>query len=115
MQQSVRRNSAKTDETTRAIAAGTDKAHASGAMLEEIVGIVSRTSDQIRSMAAAAEEQSATTEQMRQAAEEISRISHDASDAMAASARAVTALAGQARELEAVISGLETGQAALPA
>ena len=115
MQQSVRRNSAKTDETTRAIAAGTDKAHASGVMLEEIVGIVSRTSDQIRSMAAAAEEQSATTEQMRQTAEEISRISHDTSDAMAASARAVTSLAGQARELEVVISGLETGQAALPA
>jgi methyl-accepting chemotaxis protein len=115
MQQSVRKNSAKTDETSRAIAAGTDKANASGNMLQEIVGIVSRTSDQIRSMAAAAEEQSATTEQIRQSAEEISRISHETSDAMATSARAVTALAGQARDLEIVISGLEGGQPALPA
>jgi methyl-accepting chemotaxis protein len=115
MQGSVRRNSAKTDETTQAIAAGTDKAQVSGAMLQEIVGIVSRTSDQIRSMAAAAEEQSATTEQMRQSAAEISRISHDTSEAMAASSRAVTALAGQARDLETVISSLEGDQTALPA
>ena len=115
MQQSVRKNSAKTDETSRAIAAGTDKANASGVMLQEIVGIVSRTSDQIRSMAAAAEEQSATTEQIRQSAEEISRISNQTSEAMAASSRAVAALAGQARDLESVISGLEDGQTALPA
>jgi len=115
MQQSVNRNSAKTDETTKAIAAGTTKANASGTMLEEIVGIVSRTSDQIRSMAAAAEEQSATTSHIREAAEEIRRISQDTSEAMAASAQAVTALAGQARELEAVISGLEAGRAAIAA
>ncbi|WP_231583668.1 methyl-accepting chemotaxis protein [Desulfovibrio sp. TomC] len=115
MQQSVRKNSAKTDETSRAIAAGTDKANASGVMLQEIVGIVSRTSDQIRSMAAAAEEQSATTEQIRQSAEEISRISNQTAAAMIASSQAVTALAGQARDLETVISGLEDGQAALPA
>ncbi|MHC1789061.1 methyl-accepting chemotaxis protein [Solidesulfovibrio sp.] len=113
MQQSVRKNSAKTDETSQAIAEGTDKANASGEMLEEIVGIVARTSDQIRGMAAAAEEQSATTEQMRQAAAEISRISQETSEAMAVSARAVTALAGQARGLETVISGLEGGQQAL--
>ena len=115
MQQSVQRNSAKTDETTKAIAAGTDKANASGAMLEEIVGIVSRTSDQIRSMAAAAEEQSATTGEIREAAEEIRRISQETSEAMTASAQAVTALAGQARGLETVISGLEAGRTALPA
>ena len=115
MQQSVRKNSAKTDETSRAIAAGTDKANASGVMLQDIVGIVSRTSDQIRSMAAAAEEQSATTEQIRQSAEEISRISNQTSEAMAVSSRAVSALAGQARDLESVISGLEDGQTALPA
>jgi methyl-accepting chemotaxis protein len=66
-------------------------------------------------MAAAAEEQSATTEQMRQSAAEISRISHDTSEAMAASSRAVTALAGQARDLETVISSLEGDQTALPA
>ena len=115
MQQSVRRNSAKTDETSKAIAAGTDKANASGTMLEEIVGIVSRTSDQIRSMAAAAEEQSATTGQISEATEEIRRISEETSEAMAASAQAVTALAGQARDLETVISGLEGGQPALTA
>jgi len=115
MQQSAKKNSDKTDETSKAIMEGTQKANASGEMLKEIVGIVVRTSDQIRSMAAAAEEQSATTEQISRGAEEINRIAQDTSDAMAASARAVAALAGQARELETVISGLDGQRRAIGA
>ncbi len=108
MQQSARKNIDKTDETTRAIELGTKKANESGEMLHEIVGIVARTSDQIRSMATAAEQQAATTEQMRRAMEEINRIAMDTLQAMAASARAVGALGGQARGLESVVAGLNS-------
>ena len=82
MQQSAKRNSDKTEETSKAILEGTQKANASGEMLQEIVGIVVRTSDQIGSMAAAAEEQSATAEQIRRATDEINRIALETSDAM---------------------------------
>ena len=119
MQQSARKNIDKTDETTRAIELGTQKANDSGEMLHEIVGIVARTSDQIRSMATAAEEQAATTEQMRRSMEEINRIATDTLQAMAASARAVGALGGQARGLESVVAGLKSegvsGQQAIAA
>ncbi|WP_428559001.1 MAG: methyl-accepting chemotaxis protein [Solidesulfovibrio sp. DCME] len=108
MQQSARKNIEKTDETSRAIREGTQKANDSGSMLQEIVGIVAHTSDEIRSMAAAAEEQAATCEQMRRAMEEINRIATETMEAMAASTRAVGALGGQARNLEAVVAGLES-------
>ncbi|EHJ46923.1 methyl-accepting chemotaxis sensory transducer with Pas/Pac sensor [Solidesulfovibrio carbinoliphilus subsp. oakridgensis] len=113
MQQSARKNIDKTDETTTAIQHGTRKANESGEMLQEIVGIVARTSDQIRSMATAAEEQSATSEEIRRATEEINRIAVETLDAMAASARAVAALGGQARGLESVVSGLESDNRAI--
>ncbi|MEL7638023.1 MAG: methyl-accepting chemotaxis protein [Solidesulfovibrio sp.] len=108
MQQSARKNIEKTDETSRAIREGTQKANDSGSMLQEIVGIVAHTSDEIRSMATAAEEQAATCEQMRRAMEEINRIATETMEAMAASSRAVGALGGQARNLEAVVAGLES-------
>ncbi len=120
MQQSARKNIDKTGETSRAIRLGTKKANDSGEMLQEIVGIVARTSDQIRSMATAAEEQSATSEQMRRTMEDINRIASETQQAMAASARAVGTLGGQARGLEAVVAGLREesgaagGQPALP-
>jgi len=113
MQQSARKNIEKTDETTRAIQEGTKKANDSGEMLQEIVGIVARTSDQIRSMATAAEEQSATSEEIRRATEEINRIAVETLEAMAASTRAVAALGGQARGLESVVSGLESDNRAI--
>ena len=116
MQQSARKNIEKTELTGRAIQDGTKKANDSGEMLQEIVGIVSKTSDQIRSMATAAEEQSATSEEIRRATEEINRIAGETLDAMAAAARAVAELGGQARGLESVVAGLESGgQAAIAA
>jgi methyl-accepting chemotaxis protein len=108
MQQSTRKNIDKTDETSKAIQEGTRQANASGEMLREIVGIVAQTSDQIGSMAAAAEEQSATAEQVRRSTEVINRIAGETSDAMGAAAQAVSAVASQARSLEAVVSGLES-------
>ncbi len=115
MQQSARKNIEKTDETTTAIQLGTRKANESGEMLQEIVGFVARTSDQIRSMATAAEEQSATAEEMRRSTEEINRIAMETLHAMAAAAKAVAALGGQARGLESVVSGLESDNRAIAA
>ncbi|MHC1710804.1 MAG: methyl-accepting chemotaxis protein [Solidesulfovibrio sp.] len=108
MQQSTRKNIEKTDETSKAIQEGNRQANASGEMLREIVGIVAKTSDQIGSMAAAAEEQSATAEQVRRSTEVINRIAGETSDAMGAAAQAVSAVASQARSLESVVSGLES-------
>jgi methyl-accepting chemotaxis protein len=117
MQQSARKNIEKTDETSKAIQEGTRQANASGEMLREIVGIVAKTADQIRSMAAAAEEQSATAEQVRRATEVVNRIAGETSDAMAAAAQVVTAVAAEARNLESVVSDLENdaGQHAIGA
>jgi len=115
MQQSTRKNIEKTEQTSLAIQDGTKKANDSGEMLQEIVGIVVKTSDQIRSMATAAEEQSATSEEIRRATEEINRIAIDTLEAMAASAKAVAELGGQARSLETVVSGLESGKEAIAA
>ena len=110
MQQSTHKNIAKTDETSQAILAGADQAKASGAMLGQIVGIVERSADQIRSMSSAAEQQSAAAEQIMRSTEEINRIATATSEAMVAASEAVAALAGQARNLESVVADLQNNQ-----
>jgi len=90
----------------------TSLAEQSGAALHTIVGLVESSSDQVRSIATAAEEQSATSEEINRSVEDIRRISNDTAEAMNRSASAVAELAKQAHTLQAITEQLRAeGQA----
>ncbi|MBI4804877.1 MAG: methyl-accepting chemotaxis protein [Desulfovibrio sp.] len=75
----------------------------SGEALGEIVHLVEVSTDQIRSIATASEQQSATSEEINRNIEEIHRISSETADAMSRSAQAVNDLASQSNVLRSLV------------
>ena len=99
------------DNVARAVSTieeATDLAHQSGEALHEIVRLVEVAADQVRSIAAASEEQSAASEEINRSIEEINRISAETASAMNQSAQAVGELAGQAGNLRGLIDKMKT-------
>jgi methyl-accepting chemotaxis protein len=86
-----------------AIETATGLAERSGDALAGIVSLVGTSSDQVQSIAAAAEEQSAVTGEIRRIVESINTISQETTEAMDASDAAVSALAQEARNLQRLI------------
>ena len=84
----------------------------SGASLSEIVAVVETAGDQVRAIAAAAEQQSATSEEINRSVESISSIASETAQAMHQSAQAVSDLARQANDLNCLMSQLQDGAAA---
>ena len=78
----------------------------SGASLSEIVQLIDLTSDQVRTIATASEQQSATSEEINMALEEVNRISNDTSEAMDHCSSSVDLLLSQAQSLNALVEQL---------
>lgn len=107
IQDSTRKNIANTEVSSEAVKEVTEQVGKSGAVLQEIVEMVADTTDQVRSIAAASEEQSAASEQISRATERINSIADETSKAMNESASAVNRLAGLAGELKAIIANMQ--------
>jgi methyl-accepting chemotaxis protein len=108
IQQGTKKNVDNVEKAAQLIDAATALANNSGAALQEIVNLVDLALDQVRSIATAAEEQSAASEEINRSVEDINRISADVSEAMRQSAQAVTELAEQAQVLETLIRELQS-------
>ena len=80
----------------------------SGDALVEIVSLVDLSSDQVRSIATASEEQSAATEEISRSIEQVSAISAETSQVMNEASKAVSELVGQAHSLQNLIVDLQT-------
>jgi len=123
VQDGTRKNIDNVEQTVDRIGAATSLAGKSGDSLKEIVALVEVTSEQVRSIATAAEEQSSTSEEINRSIEDISRISSETSEGMQQSAQAVSELANQSQVLKGLIDtmkldgGAQTGRhpQALPA
>jgi methyl-accepting chemotaxis protein len=83
---------------------------ASGRVLDEIVRGVETSADQIRSIATAAEQQSATSDEINRSIDEINRITADTANGVARAAEAVQALSGQMTQIAGIISELKGGK-----
>ena len=92
-----------------AIGQATALANQSGEALRRIVELVVQTSDQVRSIATAAEQQSAASEEINRAVSDIRRVTAETTDGMAQSTRAVSGLAQMAQKLEALIDDMHGG------
>ena len=115
IQDGTRKNVGNVEQAVTAIDGATDLAWQAGESLKGIVSLVDTTSEQVRSIATAAEQQSATSEEINRSIEAVSRISSETADAMRQSARAVGELAEQAQALKGLIADMksESGTPAL--
>jgi methyl-accepting chemotaxis protein len=93
-------------EAVGVIESATSLADQSGQALTAIVSLVEAASDQVRSIAAASEEQSAASEAIEASIADVSRVSGETAQAMERSATAVADLAEQAQVLKGLIDEL---------
>ena len=106
IQEGTRRSVENVERTVKTIAEATDMAGRSGEALGEIVNLVVGVTDQIRTIATAAEEQSSASEEISRSVEEVSTISGETSQAMIQAAQAVSELANQSQILKRLIDDM---------
>jgi methyl-accepting chemotaxis protein len=109
IQQGTRKNIENVDRTVSTIEEATRLAETSGEALQEIVSFVETSTDQVRSIATASEEQSSASEEINRSVEEVNRIAAESSDALRQSSQAVAELTQQAQELGAMILEMQGG------
>jgi len=107
IQDGTKMNRENVDRSARTIEEATGLAVKSGESLNEIVALVESTSDQVRSIATASEQQSSASEEINHSIEDVSRISSETSDSMRQSAQAVGEMANQALILKNLIKDLQ--------
>ncbi|MDR2055603.1 MAG: methyl-accepting chemotaxis protein [Desulfovibrio sp.] len=106
IQHSTRTNIGEVNNAVKSIAEATDLADSSGNALREIVALASTNSAVVASIATAAEEQSATSEEINRAVEEINQIVGETANGMIQSSAAVQDLSRIAQELRRTMEGL---------
>ena len=107
IQQAASQSIAQVDMSMHAIDDATHFANESGTALQEIVGMVDIAADQVRSIATASEQQSATSEEINNAITQINGIASETARAMQESASAVGDLARQAQVLTKLIDDMK--------
>ncbi|WP_432734647.1 methyl-accepting chemotaxis protein [Maridesulfovibrio sp. FT414] len=107
IQAGAKANVKATDAAVKAVTKSTELADQSGASLSEIVAVSEATADRIRSIATAAEQQAAASEQINRSTIEVSRISSETEQAMVQSAEAIDKLTELAEELSRIIREMQ--------
>jgi methyl-accepting chemotaxis protein len=107
IQQSTKSNIHEVGSAVSSIGEATGLADASGEALKEIVELATANSSVVASIATAAEQQSATSEEINRSIEEINRIVNETSSGMLQSSAAVQELSQTAQELNRVMDQLK--------
>lgn len=107
IQTSARTNIEEMGNAVAGVASATDLANSSGEALREIVDMASVNSSVVASIAAAAEEQSATSEEINHAITEINTIVDETTSGMIQASEAVQELSRMAQELNRVMDKLK--------
>ncbi|OIQ51381.1 Methyl-accepting chemotaxis protein PctC [Pseudodesulfovibrio hydrargyri] len=106
IQAMTRDNVAATEKAVFSVSQSTELANDSGRALAEIVGRVEVAADQVRAIATAADEQSATSEEINRATDEINQIAIEASQVMDQASNAVLEVATMASRLNGIIESM---------
>ncbi|WP_366521711.1 methyl-accepting chemotaxis protein [Solidesulfovibrio sp.] len=107
IQSGARKNYDNVEQSVTAVGEAASLAAASGDILREIVDLVDTSADQVRSIATASEQQSASSEEINRSVEEVNRIAAETMDALRQAAQAVTDLAQQAQELSSMVQEMQ--------
>ncbi len=95
-----------TEKAVQKITQSTELAGKSGEVLNAIVHMMDNAASQVSGIAAAAEEQSSTSEQINHSTEEVNQLSQEASDVMTLSSNAVQDVTRMAAELSQLIEAM---------
>ena len=109
IQNGTRTNIENMERALAAVQRTTELASRCGEVLRDIVTMVDGASDQVRAIATASEEQSATSEEITRSVDEINDISRDTAQLMSTSAQAVEQLSGQTRQLQDLVQRMKSG------
>ncbi|MBG0789823.1 MAG: methyl-accepting chemotaxis protein [Desulfovibrionaceae bacterium] len=107
IQEGARKNVRATEAAVDSVNLSTEMASRSGEALNSIVTMAESTSDMVRTIATAAEQQSAASEEINQATTEVSRVCGDTDALMADASESVARLAQLADSLSAVIHEMQ--------
>jgi methyl-accepting chemotaxis protein len=108
IQDSVRVTADKRASAEQALEETVGLAQEAGEILGDILASAERATDMVRSIATAAEQQSATSEEINRSVEEINRIAAETSDGVGQSNQAIGDLAEQAQLLQQLIRELKS-------
>ncbi len=108
IQESASKSTQQVDKTGEIIEELSVKAQGASDALAEIVKLVDENADQVRAIATASEEQSATSEEINRSVTEVNTISSETSQAMREAAQAVVELSQQAQELNVLIQNMKS-------
>jgi methyl-accepting chemotaxis protein len=108
IQQGAADTAGRMERAMTRVAEATELAGRSGAAIDQIVTLIEAAGDQVRSIATAAEQQSATAEEISRAVSAVNALASEAADAMNQSSRAVTDLSELAHSLNTLIGELQT-------
>ncbi len=97
------------DVAAESIARATDLSNRSGQALEQIVSMAEQSADEVRAIATAGEQQSATSEEINHSITEINDIATNTSQAMQQASQAIAELSRQARHLNDVVEDMKKG------
>jgi methyl-accepting chemotaxis protein len=109
IQESVTVSIAEVEKAVDLIQTVTVEATRAGEVLSEIVTMADSTADQVRAIAAASEEQSATCEDINRAISEINTIANQTASAMHKANTAVSDMTGHVNGVNTLISDMKTG------
>ncbi len=109
VQQSANMNMKSVDSAVESIAEATNLVNQAGSSLTEIVLLVETSADQVRLIATAAEEQSATSEEINRSLSVVNNATAETARAMAEAAQAVSDMANQAQKLTRLIEDMKHG------
>ncbi len=107
IQNSARTNINEVNTAAKAVTEATDLANTSGQALAEIVNLASVSSSVVASIATAAEQQSATSEEINRSIDAINKIVGETASGMVQSNAAVQELSAMAQELNTVMAELQ--------
>lgn len=97
------------EHTVNMIVSTSALADSSGTVLEEIVDMAEEASDKVRTIATAAEEQSATSDEIARSIDRVNGISGEVSAAMREASQAVSQLTTQKTVLQKLVTTLKAG------
>lgn len=109
IQESVNMNIAHVDASVNNVEHATSLSRQCGDALREIVDMADATADQVRAIATASEQQSATSEEIALSVGQVNTIASETARAMEEAAHAVSDLANQAQILSGLIDDMKRG------
>ena len=104
----TRENVKGMDSTVEAVATATDLSRSSGEMLDEIVELAGSSADQVRSIATAAEEQSATSDEINRSVGEIDSMTEENARNSQMAAEGTRSLTAEVQELLDLVEELRS-------